>query len=325
MIKEKNIYKNQIDKMSSIIKSTEPFSFSASLYTDMKSYIFDEAAEYLISKKHPAYGSAGEIKDRMKKIYIDSQQKYKALLYKVEFLLDVFPDLKPYMEDDQTIKELLIYKDYNELSEFRDKSKDYLTIEEWNKLDNVQRNQLALDRWIKSDKSKSVIGLMYEMYISHILKQKGHRVEEYGIKHGVSDLGRDIISYKNDWVYIYQCKNWSKKKEIHENIVCQLFGTVMEYKISHKTEKVKAYLIVTTKLSPMAEEFSKRLGIEVRTISMGDFPLIKCNINGTNKIYHLPFDQQYWRTEISKPGEFYAETILEAEAKGFRRAMKHTF
>lgn len=33
--------------------------------------------------------------------------------------------------------------------------------------------------------------------------------------------------------------------------------------------------------------------------------MIKCNI-GTNgeKIYHLPFDQQYYRTEIKKAGEF---------------------
>lgn len=45
----------------------------------------------------------------------------------------------------------------------------------------------------------------------------------------------------------------------------------------------------------------------------------------TDKIYHLPFDQQYNNTQINKPGEFYALTVTEAEAAGFRRAMKHYF
>jgi hypothetical protein len=51
--------------------------------------------------------------------------------------------------------------------------------------------------------------------------------------------------------------------------------------------------------------------------------MIKCNINNGNKIYHLPFDQQYWRTVIDKPGEFYAITVKEATKAGFRRAFKH--
>jgi hypothetical protein len=53
--------------------------------------------------------------------------------------------------------------------------------------------------------------------------------------------------------------------------------------------------------------------------------MIKCNINqGTKeKIYHLPFDQQYDRTKIlPELGEFYADTTAEAEEKGFRRAFR---
>lgn len=41
------------------------------------------------------------------------------------------------------------------------------------------------------------------------------------------------------------------------------------------------------------------------------------------KIYHLPFDQQYYRTEIKSPGEFYAWTVEEAVNAGFRRAFKY--
>jgi hypothetical protein len=54
-----------------------------------------------------------------------------------------------------------------------------------------------------------------------------------------------------------------------------------------------------------------------------EFPRIKCNINGKDKIYHLPFDQQYDRTQIKNNGEFMAWSVAEAESKGFRRAKRH--
>ena len=41
------------------------------------------------------------------------------------------------------------------------------------------------------------------------------------------------------------------------------------------------------------------------------------------KIYHLPFDQQYDRTLIKEEkNECYLETVKEAEALGFRRAFR---
>jgi hypothetical protein len=57
---------------------------------------------------------------------------------------------------------------------------------------------------------------------------------------------------------------------------------------------------------------------------MGEYPQIKCNISSTGeKIYHLPFDQQYYNTIIDKEGEFYAWNVGEAERAGFRRARKY--
>ncbi|MFA6944293.1 MAG: hypothetical protein WC220_00200, partial [Pedobacter sp.] len=53
------------------------------------------------------------------------------------------------------------------------------------------------------------------------------------------------------------------------------------------------------------------------------YPVIKCNIaSDGEKIYHLPFDQQYDKTLIKNNGEFYAATVREAENKGFRRAFR---
>ena len=44
------------------------------------------------------------------------------------------------------------------------------------------------------------------------------------------------------------------------------------------------------------------------------------------KIYHLPFDQQYDKTIVGdQKGEFFAWTVQEAAEKGFRRAKKYFY
>jgi len=50
----------------------------------------------------------------------------------------------------------------------------------------------------------------------------------------------------------------------------------------------------------------------------------KCNISQKTKekIYHLPFDQQYDKVLIEEKNECYVETCEEAENLGFRRAWR---
>jgi hypothetical protein len=58
---------------------------------------------------------------------------------------------------------------------------------------------------------------------------------------------------------------------------------------------------------------------------LADYPRIKCNVArpAGERIYHLPFDQQYDATVIEPDrGEFYAWTTTDAEPKGFRRAWR---
>ncbi len=109
-----------------------------------------------------------------------------------------------------------------------------------------------------------------------------------------------------------------------------MFGTTIEYQISHKDKglfenpgKVFPVLYTTGHLSQTATEFAKRLNVKIEVSMMDNYPMIKCNINNGKKIYHLPFDQQYWRTKIEKEGEFYAWTVEEAHRKGFRRALRY--
>jgi hypothetical protein len=58
---------------------------------------------------------------------------------------------------------------------------------------------------------------------------------------------------------------------------------------------------------------------------LADYPRIKCNVARASgeRIYHLPFDQQYDSTVIeSDRGERFVTTVAEAEQLGFRRAWR---
>ncbi len=315
--------------IETILTSKTPFSYSATLAADARMSVFRQEECRLKYKPRPARKSAMVVSE-MRKEAKEFEAKYKCMLYKYEFLLAAFPELKRYVDDEEALQSLDKEKNYEDFKNNIDNSKDYLSDEEWVKLSETERNQLALDRYNKRKKSNWTIGMLYEMYIGYLLRDQ-YDVAQYGIINGLEDLGRDIIASKKysdgiERIYIIQCKNWSVSKEIHENVVCQIFGTAMEYSINHKVggQKIIPVLCVTTQLSSTAKLFAERLGVKVYVKPIGEFPMIKCNINNGQKIYHLPFDQQYWRTKIEKPGEFYAWTVKEAYDKGFRRALRHT-
>ena len=207
---------------------------------------------------------------------------------------------------------------------------DYLTKEEWQQLDEDAKNQLALDRYIASrKKSKWQIGRDYELSVAYEYSKKGYRVETYGSYMGLEDLGRDLIAVKQGQTLIIQCKYWAQHKEIHEKHIYQLYGTTVGYCIENRKsiDDVHALLITNTRLSQKAREIAIYLHVTfVENHSMADFPRIKCNIGhddyGRTKIYHLPMDSQYDVTKIENTGEFYAFTVKEARAAGFRRAYK---
>lgn len=325
-------------RMEAIIQTNKPFIYSAKLAADMRMHIYDYAIDYLTWKKRSARTTAARIEKELRQKTKEYVAKYKEMQYKYEFMLSTFPDLKPYLDDDEALENISVYNDLSEFDENRDKVMDFLSQEEWNSLSIDERNQLALDRYKKRDKSPTLIGLEYEMYIEFLLRQKGYNTIPHGSLMGYEDLGRDVIATKDNVTLIIQCKNLSNKQEkkIHENVICQIFGTSIAYEIENNLEnnglfpsKVIPVIATTVPLSDMAQKFAQRLGVQVMQIAKGDFPMIKCNINKTpegkeTRIYHLPFDQQYRRTKIEKPGEFYAWTIKEATSKGFRRALRHT-
>ena len=328
--------KKKENELQLLLDSKTPFQDVAKMRRDVIMAIFNTSIKHLLTKRNPARIAAEEIK-AMRRISSQILFKSKEIEYKYEYILAAFPEIGEYVNNDEDLVNVGKHLSYVDLDDMRDRRKDYMSKEEYNRLSETQRSQLALDRYVQNlKKDKWQIGRDYEMSCAFQLRSRGYHVEMHGIKYQKSDLGRDLIATRNigglfgKEVLIVQCKNWSHNRTIHENVVMQLFGTAVEYQItfgSHDHQEIEPVLMIPpySVISDVALQFAKKLKVRIEQVENIDFPRIKCNINNGNKIYHLPFDQQYDRTEIKLQGECYAYTVAEAEAKGFRRAMRHNF
>lgn len=192
-------------------------------------------------------------------------------------------------------------------------------------LPSTEKYQRALDRYLNRKKSDWDIGIEYERYIGYIYETHGYKVTYNGALKGLDDMGCDLFLEKENVTYVVQCKRWSSEKVIHEKHIFQLYGATEVKRIQDPGTIYRAVFYTTTKVSDLARECAKRLGILVLENKpyQENYPKIKCNINQQTgeKIYHLPMDQQYDRVQIAnKPGAMYVHTVKEAEQLGFRRA-----
>lgn len=318
IIKKDNLLKNILQKSNKNIPEI------ASLYSDFLLLQYKISETVLLKKNRPAYLEVeriGELRKRTK-TYI---QRFKEMQYNYESFLELFPELNEYIDNFLSLNN---YSKFEQLEENFDGVKFYIDREEYKILSPDKRNQLALDRYLEGRKSRWQIGRDYELFCGQEYEKEGWDVEYIGMEKKLKDLGRDLIAKKDNEVHIIQCKYWSQNKTIHEKHIAQLFGTAIVYEIENSfnslfQNKIVPVFMTNAKLSEMAEKFCKRLGVLLIKKEIKEFPRIKCNINGSEKIYHLPFDQQYDRTQIKNEGEFYAFTVNEAVKKGFRRALRH--
>jgi hypothetical protein len=135
-----------------------------------------------------------------------------------------------------------------------------------------------------------------------------------------------VIAEKDGAIEVIQCKRWAQHKQIREKHIFQLFGTMTAARIENPGRQVTGTFTTTTALSERAREFARLLDIKVEeSFPLDDYPRIKCNIarRTDERIYHLPFDQQYDSTVVEPArGECYVATAHAAERLGFRRAWR---
>lgn len=265
-----------------------------------------------------------------KNMYADSNVEELASLfkyqYKFEYLLSIYPELRKFKDDDA-------YINYMHEDEKRCNIRNWLSDNEYFQMTEEGREQLAVDRYI-SDSSRWTDwekGRNYEIYCAYKLFNEDYDIIQEGLNKKLEDGGRDIIAThkKTGKILIVQCKNWSERSQIRENVVFQLYGSFVQWKLDNEDKikgvEVEPWLYITCDLSPEAIKCVNLLGIRVRRLPMDRFPAIKCNVNHNTgqKIYHLPFDRHYDLVKINAKGKGYKFEIAEAIKEGFRRAYNH--
>ncbi len=348
----RNQYRNDQNRLTAIETlihkpaSNVSLSWLSEQYAAFDAWSTQQVQDYLdiCRRAHTAAETVSSIKNQKRAI----AKQLAFYRIRVSYYERMFPFLCDQLDEEKSMvpQESISSNSMNK-ADLSDEAGRWLSPEEYERLSEIERNQLALDRYKSRVKTNWEVGRDFESFIGHGYSKEGYSVEYVGILRGLEDLGRDLICRKNGTTLIVQCKRWRHDVQIHEKHINQLVGTTIEYALRNGgTLKLGRFMIssrdqllenntiipvfvTTASLSETAKEFAKSLGVHVREIeSVGDFPMIKCNVSNVNqtKIYHLPFDQQYNRTIIEPHrGEFYASTVKEAIDAGFRRARRYHY
>ena len=308
-----------------VAEKTTGFPWLAKAYADYFHLLEMKDADSLRRKKNPAKKASEKVREIAHQRR-DAEKKLRVFEYQIQYYESLFPWLAEFKNEE--IAEELIRIETNKTQDpERDGALLWLSDGEYKSLPSREKFQLALERYWKRKKTKFEIGRDYERYIGWTYERDGYSVYYQGIIKGFDDLGRDLIATKGKEVIVVQCKYWARDKTIHEKHVFQLYGTMTSHQIENPSQKVSGRFVTSTGLSERAKKFSDHLGIQIsENMRLEDYPCIKCNIAGRDgeKIYHLPFDQQYDTTKIEpEKGELYCQSVAEAEDKGFRRAMRY--
>lgn len=276
--------------------------------------------------------SAPKAADQIKAIRAEHRtvvEENRLLRHQLDFLRANLPWLEDYMEltvDEVQAAAAAIENESEYASEYESLHR-WLSQEEYLRLSDAQRYQLALNRYTARSRSNWEAGIDYERYIGYLFEKEGLHVNYSGATTGKEDMGRDLIVRRGKQIKIVQCKRYSREKQIHENTVFQLYGSCVQYQLEHPGAKVTGAIYTTTLLSDVARACAQAMGIEVHEgFPLQNYPLVKCNIGADGvKRFHLPFSQMYDRLHISPAkGDFYAATVQEAMDAGFVKAKRWT-
>lgn len=196
---------------------------------------------------------------------------------------------------------------------------------EYSSLPPAARYQLALEYELERKKNRPEIGKAFERYIGYCCEQRQYAVVYNGATEKKHDLGRDLIAISPDrkTVYVIQCKYYAADKEVHENAVMQLFGSVSMFAATYPGVSVFGVLVSSCPLSVDAKNcighFNALRYFENIHADLRHYPAVKCATSSSGaKHFYLPFDSCY-DTVVA---DHYELTVSEAMSKGFTRALK---
>ncbi len=300
----------------------------------LQSAVDEGDRQSLLRKSRPAPSAAEKVREANQKA-----RHFKEISETLENRVDLYESIAPWLIEytELTVGEVLegLRESTLETSGEDIPALKYLSKTEWETLDEGQRLQKALDNYLNPARRRTPwqVGIDFERYVGYTYEVNGYRVTFHGAKLGLDDLGIDLICEKDDEILIIQCKRLSsiKKIPVRENTIAQLYGASQFYRLKKKIPKNKSIepvLVTSYELSDQAREFANHLGVQLKeNVLIAPYPTIKCNINPSTgeRIFHLPFDQQYDNVVIGDvDGEMYASSVDEAFKRGFRHAYRWT-
>jgi len=187
------------------------FPWLATAFSDYQELLGKLDADSLLKKKRPAPKAAERIKVASRRASI-AEKQFRSLKYRIDFYEKYFPWIIDVAGD--SLEEFLNARE-NEISKVSETQNDdpvrkMLSLQEYNALSGVERNQMAFDRWMQKKKTNWEVGRMYERFIGFQYEEKGYRVEYFGAIKGLDDLGRDLIVRDTGKTMIVQCKYWAE-------------------------------------------------------------------------------------------------------------------
>ncbi len=322
--REKNIQERENEFRLITESETQSYPWIAQQVADYWFTIDSKNATYLRTKSHPAISAAKQVSEIAKEKRA-LQKQCKMYEYQLNFLREALPWLDDYMTVDPKEAYKIARGQVEGDEENYEKYKNWLSPQEYATLSTAEKYQRALDRYLKQPKNDWEAGIIYERYVGYQYENTGYRVEYFGATRKKEDMGRDLVATKGNTTLIIQCKRYRAEKEVHENTIFQTYGTAVMYQLEHPEQDVHAVVITTAKFSDTALDCANYLKVDCHEDwPLRPYPLIKCNISKTGeKIYHLPFDQQYDNIRLNpEDGDCYVHTVAEAEKLGFRRAYR---
>jgi hypothetical protein len=203
---------------------TAAYPLVAAVWADYEHAKASAEAKELATKKRPAPKAADAVREKGREL-AEARRQAKLAEYIVQLYEWHFPWLTELRDVGEA--ESFLAEGPSADVDRDDPVGGWLTAEEYRALPEAERNQRALDRYLKSRKSPWQLGRDYERYIGYLREVAGYAVTYHGIFKGLEDLGRDVLAERNGEVEIIQCKRWAQAKTIHEKHVFQLHGTVV--------------------------------------------------------------------------------------------------
>lgn len=157
------------------------------------------------------------------------------------------------------------------------------------------------------EEKNSFVGRLYELCVGEYLYRRGYAISFNGATKGIKDGGIDLIAVDNsaNLILLIQCKCWSVKREIYDDVLRQFYGSIALFRSQNKAiYRNYSYsgVLVSTKdnISSSFLYAAEQLGITYQHIPLRNhFPIVKfCPQGYLGKKLYFPWEDAYDSIEL---------------------------